>query len=519
MATTIADTQRGKDQGLRGLRAAKWLATLAAAMTVESALAFNGLSMPGLGVNQVGMAGAGTALLGDSAATLRNPAAGAFLSSGSTWDLLFGLPTAGYSASATADDSRFSLFEFRPGTYRSVYKAAAAPTLSSVRRVSDQWAWGLGLYGAGLGSTLVDGAANIGRGLPTLSSECAGDFGGGGPLTPTSGSSQCGMGIANAGIQATQVISSVYLSFRPWSWVALGASPLVVTEQLRIRGLSAFAPYAVDPNRVTDRGYEFSWGVGYRLGLHLRLVDALDLGVSYQPRVHMTPLDRYRGVMPNGNLDVPGNLNFGLHLKLSSRQSVMVDLDEIRYSEVKVLATSPDLQALVDHCLLPRLTGLSVVGQEDSTYCLGGSQGPGFGWGDTTIFKIGYEMRADRWRWRAGYSVGGSPIRTADAVMTTLVPAVVDKHVAVGASWVYSPQLTVGVAVSYAIQGHERVRNGLSNIQLETAGVPELVGALLGDGTLLRADVGQDASDQRVDVYMDTWELQIGLSWTLPRAR
>ncbi|TJY63304.1 hypothetical protein E4T66_06290 [Sinimarinibacterium sp. CAU 1509] len=495
------------------------LATLMVTLSAESGQAFNGLSMPGLGVNQVGMAGAGTALLSDSAATLRNPAAGAFLQSGSTWDLLLGLPTAGYSASATADDSRFSLFEFRPGTYRSVYMAAAAPTLSSIRRVSDRWAWGLGLYGAGLGSTLIDGSANIGRGIPTLSSECQGDFAGGMALTPTSGSSQCGLGTENAGIQATQVISSAYLSFRPWSWMAVGAAPLVVTEQLRIRGLSAFAPYAVEEDRVTDRGYEFSWGLGYRLGLHLRPIDELDFGMSYQPRVQMTTLERYRGVIQGGNLDVPSNLNFGLHLKLSPNQSVMVDLDEIHYSEVQVLRSSPDLQEFVNRCLLPRLIRLSVAGQEDSAYCLGGSQGPGFGWGDTTIFKIGYEMRADRWSWRAGYSAGGSPVRIPDAVMTTLVPAVVDKHLAVGASWAYSPRLNIGLALSYAIQGHERVRNGLSNIQLETSGVSGIVGALLGDGALLQADVGRDASDQTVDIYMDTWELQLGLSWTLPGAR
>lgn len=473
------------------------------------------MALPGVGVVQVGMAGAGTALLNDSAATLRNPATGVFLETGSTWDLALAFPTADYSASPAGNDSRASLFEYQAGGYRSVYKLGSAPSYARLWRVSERWAWGVGLFGAGIGSTMPDGEANIARGIPLLASECDGDFGGGDGRAASAGSSQCGGAGAKAGIQVTQINLGLHLSYRPSDWLGIGLSPVIGAQQFRIQGLSAFAPYSVDPSNVTDRDHDYSWGLGYRLGLHLRPSATVEFGLSYQPRMKQSQLDRYAGALVGDSLDIPGNLNVGLHWRITPRHSLVLDWDQIRYDEVRPLAASPDKHDFVNQCVLPRLVGLPLLTQEDTQYCLGGDKGPGFGWGRMTMLKAGYEMRLQRWAWRIGYSRGGSPIKTLNALMTALAPSVVSEHVAAGLSWDHSASLNIGLALSYAIRDQKSVVNGLSNVSFTTQGLAAVPGLLNGSQGLLQLDVENDADDQTVTISMDTWQVQVGLTWRL----
>ncbi len=456
------------------------------------------------------MAGAGTAFLGDAAATLRNPASGTFLESGSTWDLAIGLPTAGYSATETSSESAYSLFEYDAGNYRSVYKPGFAPSIARVWRVSDRWAWAVGVYGAGLGTTLTEGSAAIARGIPGAESRCSGDFAGGFPLSGGNVGDRCGAQRADAGIQLTQIVANLSVSYRPAEWLAIGFAPLLGVQELKLRGLSAFSPYSVDSANVSDRGQDYSWGFGYRVGLHLRPKDWFEFGVSYQPRMRQTEFDRYRGALVGASLDIPGNFNVGIHLRLTDRQSVMLDWDQVRFDQIRPYAASPDMSEFVNQCVLPRFVAGGALAREDSEYCLAGSKGPGFGWGAMTVVKLGYQVHFDRVVWRAGYSRGGSPIKEHNAIMTVLAPAVGGQHIATGLSWDHSSRLNIGLAVSYAIRARRRVTNGLSNIELR-GGSP---GDLLA-GALVQVDAGPDSRDQVVEVHMDTWQLQIGFTWRL----
>lgn len=491
------------------------LAGLMIALFTPAAQAFNGLSLPGAGVVQTGMAGAGTAMLRDSAATLRNPAAGAFLDPTSTWDLAIGFPTAGYEASETGPDSRISLFEYHEGSYRSVYELGGAPSYSRNWRPSERWAWGWGFYGAGLGTTLTDGAANIARGVPGLDSQCQGDFGGGDPLDGAGRSSQCGDRRADAGIQLTRVVLGMHLSYRATDWLSIGAAPVLAAQQFSATGLAAFAPYSSEPDRLSDNGGDVAWGIGYRLGIHARPLSWLDIGLSYQPRVRTGELDRYQGLLVGGRLDIPTNFNLGVHLYLSPRQSLVLDLDAIEYREVAMYESSPNMQNFVDRCIVPRLLAGGDAAAGDRESCLGGTSGPGFGWRDTVVRKIGYEYRGDRLAWRVGYSRGGSPIDTPDALMTVIVPTVVDEHVAIGASWRHSAGFDIGFALSYAVRATQEVRNGLSNVSLRPSVITSPVDVIGGDATWIGLDAGTDTSDQTVRISMDTWQFQIGLNFHL----
>ena len=475
------------------------------------ALATNGLSMPGLSLDQTAMGGAGAALISSFATTLRDPAAGAFLRSGTELSLAVAWPRAHYRANAPSDDSRLSIFEFVPGTYRSVYRPAFAPVIAWHRRWNARWAWGMGLYGGGLGTTMPDGAARIARGLPLIRSVCAGDFGGGSALSGSAAVDQCGDGKTFSGVRATQLFASAHLSYRAAPSLGIGIAPVLAAQQLEASGLAAFVPYSVMPTRLTDNGSAYAYGVGGRLGVQWRPNPAFGLSVAYQSRIRQAGLDDYAGILPRGRFDIPAQWHVAAEWRLTARTAVYADVEGIQYEQVEALGRSSDLTAFVNRCLVPRLLGGPGSPTADARFCLGGENSPGFGWSNNRIYKIGVRHRVGRWHWMAGYSSGGNPIETPQAILTTLAPAIVDRHVALGVTWDWIERLRIGAAVSYSPQNRVTAVNGLSNVRLQLA--RDAQNDPTAPAGLVAVAVDEDPGDQRVENRFEILQVQIGVSW------
>jgi long-chain fatty acid transport protein len=64
---------------------------------------------------------------------------------------------------------------------------------------------------------------------------------------------------------------------------------------------------------------------------------------------------------------------------------------------------------------------------------LGAANGPGFGWRDITVVKLGAQWRmSPDWTLRAGYNRGGNPITPADVTFNILAPGVMKDHFTLG---------------------------------------------------------------------------------------
>ena len=78
---------------------------------------------------------------------------------------------------------------------------------------------------------------------------------------------------------------------------------------------------------------------------------------------------------------------------------------------------------------------------------LGADDGPGFGWRDMTVYKVGasYAMSPGL-TLRGGFATGKQPIRSEDAMFNLLAPGVVENHLTLGATWTLADksELTVG---------------------------------------------------------------------------
>ncbi len=80
--------------------------------------------------------------------------------------------------------------------------------------------------------------------------------------------------------------------------------------------------------------------------------------------------------------------------------------------------------------------------------------GPGFGWSDINIVKIGAEYRGfEKLTLRLGYSYNNSPINSRDVTLNILAPAVTKHHISGGLSYYVTPSSSIDLAAVVSPQG------------------------------------------------------------------
>ena len=152
-----------------------------------------------------------------------------------------------------------------------------------------------------------------------------------------------------------------------------------------------------------------------RGGVQWSVSKSIRLGFSAQTRMWMTKFDKYSGLFADqGAFNIPANLTAG------------VAVDAMPGSDV-----DGRLQA---HLLRQHPVGREFVGDSDCAF--GASDGPGFGWHDVDVVKIGAEWRASpAWTLRAGYAHNTNPIKSTDVTLNIIAPGVVTDHITGGFSY------------------------------------------------------------------------------------
>lgn len=249
---------------------------------------------------------------------------------------------------------------------------------------------------------------------------------------------------------------------------ALGTTGVVSYQRFAAKGLAAFAPFSNDPSHLTNRGHADAIGGGVRVGYLGQWSRFLSLGVSYQSRIWMRKFDSYAGLFcEGGDFDIPPSWTAAVALKPHPAVDLAVDVQRTDYSEVHS----------VGHPMLPNLT------QQP----LGGDGSAGFGWRDITTYKFGAQFRSGpSWTWRGGYSFGDQPIPSSEVLFNILAPGVIQQHATIG----LTRDLGAGRGLSLAMM------RAFSN----TVSGPNPLEA---------------PGQQRIELRMDEWELELGYSWAM----
>ncbi len=263
-------------------------------------------------------------------------------------------------------------------------------------------------------------------------------YGNGGMNTDYAGGQfNCGFGPANMlcgadrlGVDLTQLVIAPTASYAVNERHSIGVSPLIAVQRFKAEGLHAFSMVSQSPGNLTNRGYDTSHGFGVRIGYLGQLSDTVSIGATYATKIRMGRFDKYQGLFAEeGDFDIPENWGVGIAVKPNDALAIAVDYNRINYSKVRSIGN----QSLVP-------------------FPLGNKSGPGFGWRDVDVVKVGVEYAAsERLVVRGGYNHGKNPISGDNVTFNILAPGVITDHATLGATWTLASgnELTVSYAHAF----------------------------------------------------------------------
>jgi long-chain fatty acid transport protein len=349
-----------------------------AVLTPVLASATNGYFSHGYGAKSQGIAGVGIALPQDAVAAATNPAGTAAVGNRYDFGLTVFVPDRGADISGNGAGLN--------GNYSgNDTRAFLIPDFGYSRQINPDLAFGVAVYGNGGMNT--DYKQN-----PFAS------FGAQGA----------------AGINLEQLFISPSVAFKVSDIHTVGAALNLAYQRFEAKGISPFAGASVNPGNVSDHGVDSTTGAGVRLGWMGKLTPQLTLGATWSSKIS-GKFDKYKGLFADGGgFDVPENYGIGLAFEATPAWTLAADVQTIRYSKVGSVGNS--------------VSNLAAG--------LGAPNGPGFGWKDVTVLKLGasHKFRSDL-TLRGGISVASQPIPEAETFFNVLAPGVITKHLSFGATW------------------------------------------------------------------------------------
>lgn len=203
---------------------------------------------------------------------------------------------------------------------------------------------------------------------------------------------------------------------------SFGVGVLLIRQQLEIRGTGSIG---------LPEGKDDSYGYGLRLGYLGNITDDLTLGLSYATRGYMSKLKRFKNLLAEGgDLDLPSNYGIGLAYK-NGPWTLAADVQRILWSDVNAFGNRG----------VTRASGAP-----------GDSNGPGFGWRDQTVYKVGVAYDINRkLTVRAGYNDANQLLSSRDGFLGTLAPAANHRHITVGSTYTFenNNELSIAYARSF----------------------------------------------------------------------
>ncbi len=387
------------------------------------ALATNGYYAAGYGIKAEGVAGAGIAFPQDSLTIATNPA----------------------GLTGVADGLDLGIDFFRPKRQATLVQGGGAqsfdgdgtstfyvPAIGYSRHVSTHLAAGIALFGNG--------------GLQTdYASNPFARFGATG----------------SAGVDLQQAFLSPALAYEVAPGHSLGLAVNLGYQKFHAKGVGLFADFSSAPGAVSDNGYDNATGIGARIGWISHLNDFIAVGATWESKTKFGKFKKYAGLFADqGGFDAPSTYGVGLALTPTKDWTIALDWQQIEYSKVSSVGDS--------------------IASLFSGVPLGASHGPGFGWRDVSVIKLGaaYQVN-ERWSVRAGASTNRQPIPGGETFFNILAPGVVETHFTAGLSWRPNAMNEINLSVLHApkqkVDGSGSIPaafgGGESNISLEETSI------------------------------------------------
>jgi long-chain fatty acid transport protein len=367
-------------------------ALIAGGLISPLAYATNGYFRIGVGDKYESMGGVGIALPQDSMAAAANPAGMAMV--GDRFDI--GLTWFKPNRQETNAGGALTV----PGTFDGNGRSNFfIPDLGYNKMINADTSLGVSIYGAGGMNTQYN-------------------------TSPFGGST--------AGVNLEQLYIAPTWAMKVNPSNSVGVSLVAVYQMFSATGLQPFAGFSSNPAALTNNGTDTSTGVSLRLGWTGEITPTVTLGATYQPKIKMSKFSKYAGLFADqGSFDIPANFGAGVAVKANSQTTAGFDVVRIQYAGVTSVGNSPN----------SLFTGSP----------LGSSNGPGFGWQNMTVYKLGVKYALNPGlTLRAGFNHNTQQIQDSTTWINILAPGVVQNHLTLGATWTLANQSEVTVGYVHA---------------------------------------------------------------------
>lgn len=380
---------------------------VAAVVTLASspALATEGYFSHGYGAVNKSMAGAGVALSMDPMSQAINPASLTGVDSSFTADLSIFSPLREYSATNTGGP-----VPVQSAGLESSRNYFFIPSIAGAYKIDAVSAFGWAFYANG--------------GMNTTYDDPVGPF-----------------GFGKTGVDLGQGFLQFTYARELTPGVSVGISPVLAAQRFKAFGLQGFGGAGGGPNtssdntKLTNNGYDWSYGYGGKIGVQADLVAGFSFGASYQTRMYMTEFDKYAGLFAEqGDFDIPPALQAGFSWDSGSGVTVALDYKRIFYG---------DIDAIANPLHAGTLMGASNL--------LGDDDGSGFGWETINAYKLGIQFEASPTiKVRAGASLNDNPIPNSEVLFNILAPGVQEQHYTAGLTWQVDPNNAINFGAMYS---------------------------------------------------------------------
>jgi long-chain fatty acid transport protein len=382
------------------------------------AYATNGLFMTGTGTKSRAMGGVGVATPLDSLSSVANPA------------VISGM------------DDRFDIG-------LDVFKPDVESQLGSVSAKSKASVNGLGLdsvfFLPHIGITYRY-SSDISLGVAVAPT------GGGGTKFTTNFYEAANAGDANApsvntnlGVDYSVGTINTSIAYKVNQQHSLGAALVIGIARFEAYGLDLFSSFTPSntTDRMTDQGKDWSIGAGARVGWFGDFGD-FKAGASYTSKIWMNQFDRYRELFAEGGrMNVPAVAALGASYQATPRLLTAMDVTYTFYEDTKAIGN-----------IGPNLAGDPAGPIDNGTRELGNSNGPGFGWENQLVIKLGlqYELN-EKWIVRGGWNYGASPINEErEIMMNLLAPATTEYHITLGGTYNLDNDMEINFSYIHAFE-------------------------------------------------------------------
>lgn len=209
------------------------------------------------------------------------------------------------------------------------------------------------------------------------------------------------------------------ISYKLTDCLDVGLSINYNLQRLKVNGLQNFdSPlHSKYPGHVTNRGYNYSSGVGVTLGVLWYFNNCISLGATYTPQTYMSRFHKYKGFLAHrGQFNLPALYSAGLAWKVLPCVTLAFDVQYQDWSRINALHN-------------PLI-------HNNTIELLGSRHGPGFGWKPQIFYRTGINWDInDCWTVRMGYRHANAPVRPSQTVVNQFTLETLRDVLTCGGTW------------------------------------------------------------------------------------